>query len=424
MAFRGGLTLAITVAGILLLPSPVQALYEGEKGRISGFATLAAGKVSKAGVEFGDYRDEFRMDTDTLLGLQGRYEFSDRFSATAQVLSRSFTYSDNSDFEPELDWLFLSIELTDSARLRLGRLRTPHYLYSETLDIGYSYTWVRPPVDVYTPLLEPLSNFNGADLTFSGSVRLDEDLVLDLDSQFFAGQIDDNFQGIEIETEPVFGAAFTLARAAWKLRYAWIRMDISIENPAIVPLNQGFQTVGQSVPALTYLADDYVQEQGRPFYYHGVSASWGDGVWSVVAEAYRIIAPDEGFGTDAKGWYLSLAHTWGRYTPYVVIGQYQSEASEHLERNLERSRDLVPAGADPGLDALRAGAGFAIEQVNVREQTYTFGLRTELSSSMALKAEWQMFHFGDDSTGHMYPDFSVPEPDSAGLFTLSLDVVF
>lgn len=38
------------------------------------------------------------------------------------------------------------------------RLRTPQYAHSDALDIGYSYPWVRPPVEMYNL---PLDNYEG-----------------------------------------------------------------------------------------------------------------------------------------------------------------------------------------------------------------------------------------------------------------------
>lgn len=44
----------------------------------------------------------------------------------------------------------------------MGRLRIPFFYYSEFLEVGYAYNWVRLPSDIYNI---SFSSFDGIDFT-------------------------------------------------------------------------------------------------------------------------------------------------------------------------------------------------------------------------------------------------------------------
>lgn len=127
-----------------------------EKFQINGF--LSAG-VSEASRDISDqnisFSDNASFDTDSIVGLQTTFHINDTTDVTAQLVARG---SDNWDLEA--DWAFIRYSPTDELSLRAGRLRLPLYLFSESLEVGFSYPWVRPPSEVYAI---PLDNYNGID---------------------------------------------------------------------------------------------------------------------------------------------------------------------------------------------------------------------------------------------------------------------
>ena len=128
--------------------------------KIDGFGTLAGVKNDNADVSFYGANDEVDWDTDSVLGLQIKVPLSDKLSLTGQVVARGYE-----DYDTKMEWLFMTYGLSDNLDARAGRLRIPFFMYSDSLEVGYSYLWVRPPVDVYGQL--GFTSFDGADALYS-----------------------------------------------------------------------------------------------------------------------------------------------------------------------------------------------------------------------------------------------------------------
>ncbi|MBK8971651.1 MAG: hypothetical protein IPM37_09875 [Hahellaceae bacterium] len=407
----------------LAISEPVLAL-ESDNFRFSGFASLAAGKVNDPVLRFGDYSNQWSVDTDTVLGLQGQARLADRLSLTGQVLSRGYNYNSYSDYEPQVSWLFLSYQMAPDLRIRAGRLRTPHYLYSDTLEVGYSYVWVRPPIDVYTPVFDPLANFNGTDFTLTRDVQSGDWLDAETEMQFYGGVLDESFNDIHITGEPLFGANLSLRQGFLKLRYALMALRADIYTDSFAPLTNGFQLLSTYDSRFEKLAQDWTLDNGW-YYYHGLGLQAYFGPTVVTSEWYYVEGPDEGFSTYSQGWYLSIQYSVDRLTPYIVVGAYKNSVKQHILDDLEASYEFLPAGQIPAADALRSGARFAAEGYIIKERTLTLGFRLDLLSNLALKGEWQQFIFSDDSSGNLYPEDGDPSPtDATSMVSFTLDLVF
>ena len=132
--------------------------------KFNGFGSVAVGSVVE-GEEFladypktGIYDNDLSLDPDTTLGLQLSSYFTDNFSLIAQIAVHGA-----SDYDPDIDWLYLNYYLTPELSIQAGRKRLPLYYYSDYFDVGYAYYWIRPPPDVYT---WQITNYNGASLLY------------------------------------------------------------------------------------------------------------------------------------------------------------------------------------------------------------------------------------------------------------------
>jgi hypothetical protein len=56
-------------------------------------------------------------------------------------------YNHAGNYEPELTWAFISYAPVPDMKVRAGRLGWDVYMLSDSRNVGYSYLWVRPPVD-------------------------------------------------------------------------------------------------------------------------------------------------------------------------------------------------------------------------------------------------------------------------------------
>ena len=141
--------------------------------RISGFGSIVAGQVLDGSgyvadyPNVGAYDDQFDIAQETRMGVQANATINDDLSATMQVMSRA-----NNEYEAEVEWLFVNYAISEDLELQAGKLRVPVYYYSEYMDVGIAYPWVRVPADAYSL---DLTSFNGLQLnhrTFFGSTSM------------------------------------------------------------------------------------------------------------------------------------------------------------------------------------------------------------------------------------------------------------
>ncbi|MBU2112225.1 MAG: hypothetical protein KKE94_00475 [Gammaproteobacteria bacterium] len=147
----------------------------------NGFGTVAVGKVLSGDVADADYvsyqcpcfitdynnggiyqtNDSWSFKEESRIGVQLNVNFSDKLSLVTQVMARAV------DSELSLEWAYLSYELTDKLTIQAGRKRIPLYYYSEFQDVGFAYSWLRPPQTLYG---WEASNYNGANLRYSDNL--------------------------------------------------------------------------------------------------------------------------------------------------------------------------------------------------------------------------------------------------------------
>lgn len=133
---------------------------------ISGFGSLVGGTVingdgywARLPEAAGQYDTGVDFQTESRVGVQARFKATQDLSITGQLLIRGVN-----DFEPELEWFYASYSITPDVIANIGRMRLPVYHYSDYMDVGIAYPWLRVPSDAYSLAV---TNFHGASLQYT-----------------------------------------------------------------------------------------------------------------------------------------------------------------------------------------------------------------------------------------------------------------
>lgn len=62
-----------------------------------------------------------------------------------------------------LEWIYLSHEVSDKLTVQLGRKRIPFFYYSDSQDVGLAYPWIHLPPQMYG---WEVVNYNGVSLYY------------------------------------------------------------------------------------------------------------------------------------------------------------------------------------------------------------------------------------------------------------------
>ncbi|MGA9665427.1 MAG: hypothetical protein WBQ69_03135 [Gallionella sp.] len=135
-----------------------------------GFGSLG---VSYSSMGLGDYVPDssypsgpgisgaWSATNDTRIAGQLAAQFTPKLSAVLQVDSE---FHSGNSYQPEIEFANVRYDVTPDASIRAGRLSLPTFLESENRDIGYTYAWIHPPIEVYRQ--EPITHADAVDVTY------------------------------------------------------------------------------------------------------------------------------------------------------------------------------------------------------------------------------------------------------------------
>ena len=101
--------------------------------------------------------DEPNFQSDSIVGLQLDAIINDRTRYTHQMITSGYDINHT----VKTEWAYFSYHLGKDTSVKLGRLRIPFFLLSESLEVGFTYPWVRPQPEIYTI---SISGYEGVDL--------------------------------------------------------------------------------------------------------------------------------------------------------------------------------------------------------------------------------------------------------------------
>jgi hypothetical protein len=365
----------------LLLATLAAATQAEEAFSFSGFASAVAGRVvsgSRQDDYFGQrcpcfvadyghgavYEPHWSLKQESKVGLQGTYAFNPQLSGTVQVVARGAD-----GIKAGLEWAYLSYDLNPSWTVQVGRKRLPIYYYSDFQDVGYAYTWVRPPADIYG---WEVVNYNGLNATYRSDWA-----GWAVKSNLFAGREstkDNLYSHLYYDTEQnvtwknILGGDLVLSKDWLTTRLTYIQSDVQ----------QWDRSTGERV---TPAADaDHASEKQIIY---GISANVDIDNWFVRSE-YSVF-DRSGYSYLAHAHMLGVGVRLGNFTPMLTHTRY-------AEQN-----------------------AFAPDATQ-RDHGWSATLRYELSSSFALKVQYDEFK---DRSGS---DFDYV--GNSRMLSISVDTVF
>lgn len=367
-------------------------------GRLSvrGFGTLGVTYNTTADAQFirdinqlDGPADSWSHDVDSRLGLQLGWRFSSTLDAVVQGVSR---YDAHGRYDPQLTWAFVRYAPDASKQFRFGRLALDMYMLADSRDVGYSYLWVRPPVDYYG--IRHLTHIDGGDITLKRPVGLGL-----LWGKLYAGiadeEISSGIDGVVFDAEGtrVYGGHLNYQWGAWhaqlgatELQY---QLDASSEYMQAIRFAEFFD------PALANVLKDIIEPVHMQITSLGLA--YDSGRLYVQAMASHLNRPGTEFDIDSA--FVTLGYRMEPVTPYVSLSGSRTEGVQY--------RDI-------GID-VDGSAGLT-------QQTLSFGARYDLSSSLALKTQLDFINV--DQAGILWRSVAPDWDGRTEVLSINLDFVF
>ena len=311
MSKRHLLGLAVCLASL-----PALAVEQGQY-QFNGFGTVGVTHMGgESNLDYGiqgQTNDGWRGDQLSKMALQLRYGVTDTISLTGQLGAKP-----NQDtWEAGPGNLYLAWQANDELTLRAGRLGTPVYMFSETLNVGFSYPWLRLPEEVYS--LVQLTSHDGGDVLYNRSTDIGT-----LSFQLAGGQaigreqyaLDDMH---DIDYRKVFASNLALSTDAFgTFRVGYAEADLKIDVEDVVDTHfWGVQNYA------------LVQYDGNKGKFSSIGHQYDSGTWLSAAEAVNLsIENNDEAATTA--FYIMGGRRIGDFLPHVTYGQLDEPAGRQV----------------------------------------------------------------------------------------------
>lgn len=414
-------------------------------GFLSAYAVEADKNVDHTAA---GYEDQINFSANTKFGVQFDYSVTDSVDAVLQLTAKGY---EANNFEQKAEWGFLRYQLNDAWMFRVGRMRTPTYMYSESSDVGFSYPWARLPLEAYLIGFENYSGLNANYALRSGGWIHE--------FQAYYGSNNQDTHEATVTTRKQAGLAITSTVGAFTLRAAHTSVgEVSIYSPSI-------------------------DATGIKVYYDSLGMRYDDGKWLVSTEAVSYEPRDSAPILGEIGGYFMLGRHIGKWTPYLSYGllttsdDQEDKAVEYytdtvrtalVENVYQQTYQTVLATTEGGYDAAvaaaeslasvvseAAGAEFDANMAGNKQallegrtlnvagtqiaipgqfvradmRSVTLGVRYDLFPNVALKAE-SAYYYGMDGTAgnwgdrERYEESRAALGDNQQLISLGVDAVF
>ncbi|ANQ83765.1 hypothetical protein [Azoarcus olearius] len=338
---------------------------------------------------------------DSVLGVQGNINLSEQAGAVLQVISRE---NPEGDYTPRVTLAFLSYALAPTLTARIGRMRVPFFMLSDSLDINYANPWVRPPIEVYG--LNPFSDLDGVDLLYRTRIG-----NTDLEIHPYAGSsyIPIHRRG-NARLRELYGInlALTHDHLSLYLGHAEARVALHWDDNEYNTMTAQLRSFG--------LGSVVAQLSGNDGYaaFSSAGVQWDDGRWLLIGEYAR--RENRSYANSAHGWYVTVGRRVGATLPYLSFAR-------HTQDRPTSGSSAVPAGSPfqpfiEGFDKSR----------NIAQHSTTAGVRWDFTRNAAFKAELSHIRTDPDAWGSLFPRgnpaFARMGDRSYNVLSVSVDVAF
>ncbi|CCQ09262.1 hypothetical protein PALB_990 [Pseudoalteromonas luteoviolacea B = ATCC 29581] len=374
--------------------------------RINGFASVYAGQTTNSNQTMYGYDEDTTFANESKFAVQVSADLSEGLTSTAQIIARG-----SEDYNAEFEWAYVTYQIDDASQVSVGKMRIPFYKYSDFLDVGYAYRWVRPPQSVYG------LSFS----TYEGASYLRSDTLGDWDStlQVVYGNLSEDIKAYTdadpAEMKSIVGVNWTMAKDWFSARAAYLVADVTIDEVNSAPLSQLFAGL-TSYGLVSEVEKLRTNDDSGYFLGVGFSIDYND---ILVDAEYTELEVDNSVLAPQSQYFVSLGYRIGSVTVHTT---FEANEDKH-EMNRFNSVPLtvnhpqlgtIPVSVDPtnpNAPTLRALTNGALQSVKVDTSTWSIGMRYDFHPSAAFKFDYSSM---DDNI----------TDQRTGLITAGVDVVF
>jgi hypothetical protein len=316
---------------------------------IYGFASFATGKtLNEEELPNGEksifgpsdrelYNDQIQYRPESTIGIQVDADLQDGLA-----LKTLLQADGEKDYAGELKWAYAEYDLSDDFLVSVGRQPLPLFYYTDFIDVGYSYQWVRAPLEAY---YIKNSTFDGAQIKY-------EPIFGDYEYRFqvYHGR-DEEESDLTLTLNDITGFVAYMRKDWFEARATWMEAKIETGLQGLDPQTMSVVDMGIVETDTTY----YGAAFKATFVSSYITAEWVSDKEEAPIQEFSYLE-----GTEA--WYVSAGYGVKNFVPYVTYAESKNKFSDE--------------------------SPLLIEDQSVESVSWTGGVRWDFHSSAAFKIEY------------------------------------
>ena len=361
---------------LLVLPLAISSAY-AEDGdgmptfTFSGFGSETLTKSNTDDAEFArpnqlkGVTTHAKNGVDSNFGFQATAKFNDWLSFTGQGLVSKIV---TDEFSGHLSLGFAKAKISDNLFIRVGRVGLPLYFISDSREIGYANTMIRPVVEVYGQA--QVGSIDGVDVVYQTSIG-----DTSLSAQFVAGQIDvPNKSGFTVNFTKTVSTNLTVENGPFSARLGYSQANVNVSdyaaiNGLVANLRKfGFTTVADNM--------DIIDKKGS-FISLGGTLDWKN---IVVQTEFGKRKVDSLAFPNTSSWYTMVGYRMGKFLPYF----------NHASAKQDTPRTVAGLPTSGPFLGLTLGANSVAGSAPLQTSN-SVGLRWDFYKSAAFKMQLDRF---------------------------------
>jgi hypothetical protein len=381
------MNLKLTLLGAAIaatVGSPAALAVDLSQISINGFGSVVGGMTLDEDQTYFGNDDNFSFQPESRFALQVAAPISEKWSATAQILARG-----ENNFDPNFEWAYIGYQATEDLKILLGRQRFKLYKYSDYVDVGYAYPWLRTPQGVYAI---PFSSGDGVsavyttysgdlEMTFTGAAQ-----GINIPDYEITGSTELEPTELNIELSYFTSADFVMNAFNFGFNVAYVpefSLDIQTANPALGNLLGLLAGSGVSQDTI-----DSIEVNKDSALLYGIYFGYDPGPFFLLTE-YTKIDYDPSILADTESMYVTLGARHNLWTFHVTYGIDENEVNSGAPSQ-------VPAPFAPSVTG-------AVSTQLEDSTTTSVGVRYDIETGIALKADFTNYQ----NTKETAPDANV-----------------
>lgn len=307
--------------------------------------------------------DNWSPANDTRIAGHMAAQYSPKVSVVIQVDSE---YHTGNTYEPQVEFANVKYAFTPDVYMRVGRMTLPTFLESENWDIGYTYTWIHPPVEVYRQ--ESITHSDGVDVNYRLQIGDAGNSIKALYGRS-TGEMGDSQATVSLTSEHLWGVFDTIEYGPTTVHVGYQERDT----------DSGYILTGQG--GLSVKDSDL-----------SVGVKYDPGDWFAMSEW---IQRESTYKVDAM--YVSGGYRVKKFTPYLTYAQ--------------NSQGSFLPGFPPS-------SPVGILLANRAQSTVSLGVRWDFMKDTDFKFQYDQVKLSDNSNG-----FLVNVPTGVRLYGAKFHVI-